>query len=284
MRYSEIKNKIQKNYENLPRNQKRIADFFIDNFDRIPFLNVQDISQATESSVASVVRFAQRIGFSGFSEMRDDIANTLQDHLENNEIFPLIENFEEDSLTYVANQDVKNINESLTLVDRQNFSQAVDLFLAAKRVYTGGLGISYLLAQILAYQLTQVGIDAHSFRKGSASFAEQALYLNDTDLVAAFSFPPYSSETIDLVKSVRDKGIQVVSITNRYASPITLHSTVSLVVKSENLLYTNSFAAISVLINAIATECALRDKPRAERMLHHLNELMENQSQSFVME
>lgn len=273
MRYLEIKNKITNNYKVLSKNQRKIANFYIENFDRVPFLSVQDVSKATGASVASVVRFTQRIGFSGFSEMRDQIARDLQNHLESNALFPLIRNLEDDTLTSVANIDIENINETLKNVERENFQGAVELINDARWVYTAGLGISFLLAEIMAYQLNQIGVLASAFRQGTASFLEQVLFLEKSDLLVAFSFPPYSRETVNLAQYASEKRIPVLAVTNRDASPISFFSTVSLAVKSENMLFTNSFAAISVLINALSTECALRNRPRAEAMLKSMNRL-----------
>jgi DNA-binding MurR/RpiR family transcriptional regulator len=278
-RYKEIKEKIQNRYKDLPKNQKRIADYFIDNSDSIPFLNVQEVSQATNASVASIVRFAQRIGFSGYSELRDAIAESLQNQLSGKMIFPLFDKqrVKEDLLTAVANQDIKNINDTLSLIERDNFRKAVKQIDKANRVFTAGLGISYLLAEILAYQLAQVGIDAAVFKHNYTIFHEQIMFLNKNDLIIAFSFPPYSKETIEACEYAKSKDIRIISITNKEASPVTHFSDINLVVQSENMLYTNSFAAISVVINAIATECTLINKKRAERVLHESDRLTENQ-------
>ena len=283
-RYQEIKKKIQNKYETLPKNHRRIAEYFLDNFDRIPFLNVQELSEATTSSVASIVRFAQRTGFSGFGELRDEIAESLQDQLSKKEIFPLFEKekLEDDLLTSVANLDIKNINDTLHNIERGNFNKAVEMILSAKRVYTAGLGISFLLSEILAYQLTQVAVDASSFRHTYSIFHEQILYLNNEDILIAFSFPPYSKETVDAAKFAAARNIKVISITNTEASPITFYSKANLVVNSENMLFTNSFAAISVLINAIATACALKNKSKAKKILKESNEVMENQNQLLI--
>ena len=183
----------------------------------------------------------------------------------------------DDLLTSVANVDINNINDTLTLIDRENFNGAVDLILKSKKVYTAGLGISYLLAEILSYQLTQVAIDAAVFRHTDSIFQEQILFLGKDDLIIAFSFPPYSKETVEAAKFACQRGIKVISITNKNASPITFYSSESLVVKSENMLFTNSFAAISVLINAIATACAYKNKTNAKKILAETGEIMEKQ-------
>lgn len=280
-RYKPIKEKIKGKYISLPRNHKKVADYFIDNFDRIPFLNVHDIAKSTGTSVASVVRFAQRVGFEGFSEIRDAIADSFQDQINNKTIFPLFDKHraDQDLLTEVANVDITNINNTLNLIERKTFDAVIDYSLKAERVFTAGLGISYLLAEILAYQLTQVGIDSSVLKHTHTIFHEQVLFMKKKDLLVVFSFPPYSKETVDVAKFAKEKKIDVIAITNKNASPVTFYTKANLIVKSENMLFTNSFAAISVLINAIATACALKKKSRAKRLLKETGEIMESQNQ-----
>jgi DNA-binding MurR/RpiR family transcriptional regulator len=267
--YKDIKEQIKKRYSTLPKNQRKIAEYFIENFDHIPFITVQEASESTGASGASIVRFAQRVGFSGFSQLKDEIAKALKNRLTNKEFFPLFEKHssEEDILTEVANLDIKNINDTLNLIERN------------KLVFTAGLGISYLLAEILAYQLTQVGVNSTAFKHSYAIFLEQILFLKKSDLIIVFSFPPYSKETVEAAKFASERKINVITITNNQTSPVTFYSKTNLIVKSENMLFTNSFAAISVLINAIATSCALRDKQRAKKILKESGKIMLSQNQ-----
>ncbi len=283
-RYKEIKSKIQQHYDELPKNQKKIAEFYLENFDKIPFLNVQEVSEATHASVASVVRFTQRTGFKGFSEIRDEITNALQDHLRKKENFPLLDghNIKEDILTAVANQEINNINDTINLNDRESFDKAVDIIFKAKKVFTAGLGISNLLAEILSYQLTQLGIFSKNFTNSYATFLEQILLLDKNDIIITLSFPPYSIDTIEAAKFAKEKGLKVISITNKQSSPISFYSDSILVVSSQNMLYTNSFAAISVLINAIATRCALKNKNRAVNMLNEMDAVSERMKNTIV--
>ena len=280
-RYKEIKEQITSKYNSLPKNQRKIAEYFINNFDKIPFVNVQDLSLATGASVASIVRFSQRAGFKGFSELRDAITRSLQKELHGKQIFPLFEkrSVGEDILTEVANQDIKNINDTLNLVERKTFNYVIDRILKAERVFTAGLGISYLLAEILAYQLTQVGISSSVLQHSHTLFNEHILFLNPKDLLIVFSFPPYSKETIEAAEYANKRKIDVISVTNKHASPVTFFTKSNLIVKSENMLFTNSFAAISVLINAIATSCAVKDTHRAKKVLKESEEIMINQNQ-----
>lgn len=283
-RYKEIKKRIQEKFNLLPKNQQKVGEYIVNHLDEIPFLNIQELSEATEVSVASIVRFAQGIGFSGFNELRAEIASSLKNQLNNKEIFPLFEKHQikEDLLTEVANVDIKNINNTLSLIDRRIFDDVIKAINSANRVFTAGLGISYLLSEVLAYQLNQIGIDSSVFKHTHTLFHEQILFLNRKDLLIVFSFPPYSKETVDVARFAKEKNIDVIAITNKQASPVTFHAKASLIVRSENMLFTNSFAAISVLINAIATACALKNKSRANKVLKETEEIMINQNQVII--
>jgi DNA-binding MurR/RpiR family transcriptional regulator len=68
-----------------------------------------------------------------------------------------------------------------------------------------------------------------------------------------------------------------VGITNKSSAPISRFCDVQLNVISKNMLFTNSFSAVSVVINAIATQCALSNKSKAEKMLSELNKIVEEQ-------
>lgn len=276
-----MKDLILSKYNKIPKKQKNLADYFLENLDAIPFLNIYEISKATQYSVASIVRFTQHLGFKGYSEFKSEVTKSLQKSLKKLEMFPTIkaEQLKEHTLVAVANQDIKNINETLQLINKSTFDKVIDLILKSERVFTMGLGISYLLSQILSYQLNQVGVDSSFFRNDTSSFYDQILFATNRDLIIAFSFPPYSIDTIEAAKFAKERKVSVVSITNKTSSPITFHSKYSLVVKSENMLFTNSFSAISVLINAIATECAKRDKKRSEKILKEFNLIMEKYNQ-----
>lgn len=276
-----MKDLILSKYNKIPKKQKNLADYFLENLDAIPFLNIYEISEATQYSVASIVRFTQHLGFKGYSEFKSEVTKSLQKSLKKLEMFPTIkaEQLKEYTLVAVANQDIKNINETLQLINKGIFDKVINLILKSERVFTMGLGISYLLSQILSYQLNQVGVDASFFRNDTSSFYDQILFATNRDLIIAFSFPPYSIDTIEAAKFAKERKVSVVSITNKTSSPITFHSKYSLVVKSENMLFTNSFSAISVLINAIATECAKRDKKRSEKILKEFNLIMEKYNQ-----
>jgi DNA-binding MurR/RpiR family transcriptional regulator len=182
----------------------------------------------------------------------------------------------EETLTAVAHQDIRNINQTVSHLDRQAFEDVVKMIVKASRVYTAGLGISSLMAQTLAYSLNQVAVRAGALNHESETFIEQLPFLGRSDLLIAFSFPPYSRETVDLAKAAAARHIRVVGITDKPTSPISFHCVTVLPIRSQNRLFTNSISALSVLINALATEVAMRNRPRAIQALKDVEHLLQD--------
>jgi len=277
IRNKEIIVRIQENFGNLPKNQRKVARYCLDNFDKVPFLNVRDISTATGSSVASVVRFAQSIGFSGYSELREAISGSLQNQLSSLRNITLFEKkkAEKDILNTVANLGIKNINDTLQSIDRESFDSAVDIILKARRVYTGGLGVSHITAEFLAYELAQVAIDAQACMNNSLPFTEQVPLLSSKDVLVLFSFPPYSKDTIELGKIASENKIPVIAITDKEVAPIVFFSKLHLIIHSENMLFTNSLTAISVLINGLATAIAMKNQSKTKALQKATSDILE---------
>ena len=156
------------------------------------------------------------------------------------------------------------------------------MFLKASHVYTFGLGISSLLARVLSYSLNQVAVRSTPFAHEHETFFEQIHQVTPSDVAVAFSFHPYSRETIDTAQALAAKGVPVVAVTDRVTSPVCFVSKAVLPIASQNLLFTNSISAVSVLINALTTEVALRSKDRATDNLRETEELLQQAGHYFT--
>jgi DNA-binding MurR/RpiR family transcriptional regulator len=272
----DLKKAIQTKYPSLPENQQRVADFLLHHQREVPFLSIVDVEKRCGTSKATVVRLAQSLGFTGYSQLRRSLREGVQQQFQLKDRFPLLsETNREGALALVAHQDVKNINQTINNLDKGTFRAVGSMILNASHVYTLGLGISSLMSQILAYSLNQVAVKASPFVHDYETFVEQMAFVNTSDILIAFSFPPYSRETVDAVKTAYEKGIQVVAITDKMTSPVTFYSKKVIPIRSQNLLFTNSFSAISVVINALATEVAVRNKRKALRMTKEIDQKLE---------
>ena len=278
-----LKGKILEAYQRLPANQQRVADFILKQPHDLAFLTTDSLSKALKVSKATIVRFAQSLGYQGFTELQNEVLDAVQSTIRapDRYMIELGKLKPDETLTLVARHEVHNIDRTVHYIDRSTFSGAVEVLLSARRVYTMGIGVSSLLAEVLSYELNQVGLESQALTSGKLRFVEHLALARRGDVVVGFSFPPYSKETIDAAKYARQRGLSVVTITDKLTSPITFHANHVLAVQTENMLHTNSISAISVVINALVTDVALKNKPAASKMFKESTEILK-QTEEYV--
>lgn len=57
--------------------QRKIADYFLKNQERIGNMSSLDVAREIGVSDASIIRFSRAIGYEGFTDLKNDIYNSL---------------------------------------------------------------------------------------------------------------------------------------------------------------------------------------------------------------
>ncbi|HLO65906.1 MAG TPA: MurR/RpiR family transcriptional regulator [Holophaga sp.] len=246
------------NARGLSSSQRRIADCVLARMGEAAFWGVEEMAEHSQSSVATVVRFAQKLGYTGFLELRQALVAQAKRRDKGGE--RLFQAPEEAAATLleVARRDVANIEQMIHGVNEALLQEVVRSLKGARHRVAIGRGVSQIMAGQLAYLLTQAGLP--TIEGSPADFASQASNLDARDLLIAFSFHPYSTETLDAATYARRKGLRVLAFTDKLGAPIARLADATLPVAGENLLYSHSLAAFSVLSHGIATAVAASDR------------------------
>ena len=61
---------IQSKYESFPKVSRRIADFILENPERVCSISIQQMARELDIAESSIIRFCKQIDCSGFSEMK----------------------------------------------------------------------------------------------------------------------------------------------------------------------------------------------------------------------
>ena len=270
---TEFKERLLHRAAELPPQQQAIADYVLEHLTAVPFFSVPELARRTGASEATVVRFAQRLGYPGFTELKMELVDLLQSRLESGADEPG-EELSEDLLASVANLEVTNIGRSVESLDRQHFSEVAEALFSSDRVHAFGMGVSALLAELSAYTLLQVGVRASCMSTSFSSPREQLVGVGTNDVVLVFSLPPYSRQSLSILSDAREMGIATVAVSDRLTSPASNLARWALAVKSDNMMFTNAVAAVTVLINALATEIAATHREEALAALAQINRVL----------
>ena len=273
---SDFRTLVRERFDDLPPQQKLVAEYLMDRIREVPFLSIPELADKSGASEATVVRFAQRIGYSGFSGLKMDLLEALREQVVAGNGAPALPTRSDDveSLQAVTRQELQNIRRTLDEMDRDEFRRVTTALFKADHIYSFGLGISSYFAELLTYSMAQIGLRATTLSTRFSSHLEQLVPLRPTDLLVVFSLPPYSKPTLEILENVSERGIPNVVVCDRLTAPAVSIAERVLTVRSDNLLFTNSFAAMATLLNALTTEIAVRHPDHAFEALSAINRIL----------
>jgi DNA-binding MurR/RpiR family transcriptional regulator len=257
----DIQQKIINNLPRYSKNQKILANFILENLQTIPLLSVNQVARQTGVSTATIVRFARLLDFDGYLEFKQELTEILKEQLSPLEKYKSTLSHKDEyqnTLGKVVETVIDNIQFSVKNNDLEEFKHITSHIIGAENIYCIGMGISHYLAELMAYLLKLYVKRAFAMSNDSPSFPEQIILMTPKDLLITFSFPPYSRPTVEAAILAKKSGIPVISFTDIKTAPVVEFSDHFLVAKTDNILFTNSLGAISVLMNALVTELALR--------------------------
>jgi len=259
---------ITDEYDALPRQLKRIASYISQQSDRIMVDRISDIARECEVHPSAIVRFSQRFGFSGFSEMQA-LFRSAYTH----KASP-VQNYQQRIRSMIANQSQQASAGDLARecidatrsgierlgreLDDAAFEKAVDLIVNADNIYVVGVRRSFAVADYLVYNLQHTQKKIHLVSGLGGSYREQMRSVRANDLVIAISFVPYAKETQHCLRFARQQQANTLILTDSHLSPLAKNANSLLLVNEGSALAFRSLSATLCLCQALFVAVAYR--------------------------
>ncbi|HJC41962.1 MAG TPA: MurR/RpiR family transcriptional regulator, partial [Candidatus Intestinimonas pullistercoris] len=149
---------IQERMPTLSKGQRRVAQFILDAYDKAAFMTASRLGETVQVSESTVVRFAAELGCGGYPNMQRALQEMVRSKLTSIQRIEVANDrlSGQDVLSTVMQADMELIRATLTEVDRERFSRAVDAILAARHIYILGLRSSAALADFLGFYFQMI--------------------------------------------------------------------------------------------------------------------------------
>jgi DNA-binding MurR/RpiR family transcriptional regulator len=267
--FAALKALIAERAGSLPKRLAQIAAFALDQPDEIAFGTVSTIAAQADVQPSTLVRFAQALGYQGFSELQEIFRSRLRDRILNYDerIQQLREHALASSKPNVIFQGFCDATEKSIAALRgklnpDELDRAVETLARAETIYLIGLRRSFPIASYMAYAFGKLGVRSILVDAVGGLAAEQLTFSTPQDAVLAISFTPYASETVALTQSAHAAQVPIVSITDSPFSPLVPVSNLWLEVSEANFEGFRSMAATLTLAMTLTTAIAeRREKP-----------------------
>jgi DNA-binding MurR/RpiR family transcriptional regulator len=245
-----------------------IADFLLRNPVRATAWGIEELSTQTQTSTATLSRFARTLGFVGFAALRAAMAEALQSAMQ--PVYRPVEKLRgalqrEDGragnpvLLESLQVSLGNVAHTVAGLDPARLANLSKRIQEASTVYTIGFGISAHLAAMLALDLQpfcKQAINVVEFG-GTEVAAGRLMNIGADDLLIAISFPRYASDVVTLMRYARDRGARIVALTDSPASPLAAWAHDVLLCAANHPVLSSSYAAAVVVAESLVTALML---------------------------
>jgi len=255
----EIQIRLADVYRELPDAQRAIADLLMGDPLLGALWGIESMAERAQVSVGSVMRFAKRLGYKGFSEFRDALREACTARSGEAELDQLeVPTDMLGTLGEVVRRDEGNLTRMIQAVDHSLLEAAAKVLVEADHRVILGRGVGHVMGQIFAFYLTQAGVPCIAALP--SDFSNQVANLRPKDLLVVISFSPYSRETVDAAIFAKQNGVPILAFSDRKDSPLAPFADILIPVPSEDLLFSFSLTSFAALSHAFAIVLAARDQ------------------------
>ena len=271
--------RINDKFNKMSKSHKKIATFILDHYEQAAFMTAAKLGTTVGISESTVVRFAYCLGYEGYPEFQEALAEWVKNKL--NSVQKIGAKYgkstQSEILTAVLAADMENISSTIEHVDPQAFETAVETVLNAEHVYIIGIRSCEPLARFLYFYLNMIRGNVILLASTSISeIFEQMIRIDEKDAMIGISFPRYSMRTLKAMEFANDRNAKVISITDTIHSPMCLYSSCNLMARSEMVSIVDSLAAPLSLINALVVALCLKRPDDVRKTLESLEDVWDN--------
>ncbi len=271
--------RIEEKYTSMSKSHKAIAGFIKEHYDQAVFMTAAKLGEELSVSESTVVRFASGLGYEGYPEFQEALADWVKNKLSNVQKMDVkyANHSQSEILASVLEADIEKLQDTIGNLDADAFETAVNVILGAENVYIIGLRSCAPLAEFLQFYLNMIRGNVTLLNSTSVSETfEQMIRISDKDAMIGISFPRYSMRTLKAMEFANDRNAKVISLTDSIHSPMCLYSSCNLLARSDMVSIVDSLVAPLSVINALVVALCLKKPQDVKTNLENLESVWNN--------
>ncbi|MFT4010038.1 MAG: MurR/RpiR family transcriptional regulator [Nocardioidaceae bacterium] len=220
----------------LSRAERRVGHALLADYPSAGLVSAARLAERADVSAPSVLRFAQSLGFEGFTDLQSALRAELSAR-SNGPLTRLADSLTADSTLGLMVEQGRLQNaaalDSISALNESAVDAAVELVAdARRRVVLHGGRFSHLLATYFAGHLEQLRAGIRLLEDPFGRDLGITVDLGRRDVLVLFDFHRYQRSAVDLADRARKAGTSIVLVTDNIACPAALDATVVLVAAS----------------------------------------------------
>lgn len=264
---------IEQRISSMTNAQRKVADFILHRTLEAAFSTIDQIAHATDVSTASVIRLANVLGYSTFSDFQKSLKEYLHTHaapinkfsMNTLEIFP--NNTGDDQVIEVYKNELENINTTMQGLNSDSIEAIARKLNVAKHIYVCGARTSESIARYLAYNFNRMFLNTHYVGDSPSELLNLFKHINQDDALIAVTLSRYNKYVCHVAKICKEKGVPVIAMTDSYDAPLVPLSEYQLISQCKSNAFHNSIVSQIFLCDILIKVCSQIGKERVRENL-----------------
>ncbi len=262
--FESLKAMVLASRDSLPPRLIQVAAFALENPEEMALGTAASIAAQASVQPSTLIRFAKRLGYSGFSDLqgvfRATLRSTWPDYRERlarvqraseaGGPHPLLSGFAESAMV--------SLERLVAQASEEDIGRAAEILARAEVIYLLGMRRAFPVALYLAYALGKLGVRAVLADHVAGLAPEQLTGAGKRDALIAISFTPYTPLTVELTDRLADRGVPVIALTDSPFSPLSPRATVAFEIPEADYAGFRSLAATFCVAMALGVATAAR--------------------------
>ncbi|RKX72977.1 MAG: hypothetical protein DRP87_19740 [Spirochaetes bacterium] len=263
----------------MTKGQNKLADYILENTEEVSFLTSSELGKKAGVSEATVIRFAQFLGFTGYPEFKENLQHLIKERItpriKMKETVERIKNKEDvfNNLIHIDRAMLERLMEENS--PEGNIRQAVNLLHKGKKIFLVGLGISKAVVDFLEFRLYRLKYNVTAITAGGDEIINKMLGIRSEDVVLGIGFFRPHREIIVAFDIARNNGASIIAITDSDTSPLALKANVVLQAKRGPSEIMTSLVAPMSIANILVLSLAMEEKEDSIKAFNELDHLKE---------
>jgi DNA-binding MurR/RpiR family transcriptional regulator len=228
--YEDLAAQIARRHDDLSDRLRKIAVFAVQHPNEMALGTVSVLAQRIGVQPSAIVRFANSIGYDGFTEMQQVFRTKL--------VGPSSPSYREriaalrrardgedsvgapaDVLAEFVADDIASLEALYGAVPFERFDRALARLAEAETIYLMAQGRSFPVAYYLDYGLCRLDLRSHLLDGIGGMPLQRARAATPKDVLIVVSFKDYARESVELASELAGRGVPVIAITDNPLGP-----------------------------------------------------------------
>jgi DNA-binding MurR/RpiR family transcriptional regulator len=260
---AEIVERIKTSLDGMSVQMQAAARFIMDQPSEVALLSMREQARKAGVPPATMMRLAQRLGFSGYQDLKEAYVEAIRDNLAwfSGRAVNMLNRREQIGEVALITETVNSISQAVGDLNRpanvDALISAADILEKSRSVYCIGARATFPVAFLFDYTQRYYSDKVHLLEGPGGSGIDLMHRITNKDALLAVSLSPYANSTHRATELAHRAGAKIVAITDSEFAPVARLANVAMLVSAQSPSFFDTIspalAAAEVLVALLAS-------------------------------